>query len=57
MNFELSEELKIIQDMAAKFAKRELEPVAAELDQTKNREIHEFLRSQSKTHLGHSGWI
>jgi alkylation response protein AidB-like acyl-CoA dehydrogenase len=39
MNFELSEELKIIQDMAAKFAKRELEPVAAELDQTKNREI------------------
>jgi alkylation response protein AidB-like acyl-CoA dehydrogenase len=39
MDFELSEELKIIQDMAAKFAKRELEPVAAELDQTKNREI------------------
>lgn len=39
MNFELNEEQKIIQDMAAKFAKRELEPVAAELDQTKNREI------------------
>ncbi len=39
MDFELSEEQKIIQDMAAKFAKRELEPVAAELDQTKNREI------------------
>jgi butyryl-CoA dehydrogenase len=39
MNFELNEEHKIIQDMAAKFAKRELEPVAAELDQTKNREI------------------
>jgi butyryl-CoA dehydrogenase len=39
MNFELSEEQKIIQDMAAKFAKRELEPVAAELDETKNREI------------------
>lgn len=39
MDFELSEENKIIQDMAAKFAKRELEPVAAELDQTKNRDI------------------
>lgn len=39
MDFELSEEYKIIQDMAAKFAKRELEPVAAELDQTKNRDI------------------
>jgi len=39
MNFELTEEQKIIQDMAAKFARRELEPVAAELDQTKNREI------------------
>ena len=39
MNFELTEEQKIIQDTAAKFAKRELEPVAAELDQTKNRDI------------------
>lgn len=39
MNFELTEEQKIIQETAAKFAKRELEPVAAELDRTKNREI------------------
>lgn len=39
MDFELTEEQRIIQDTAAKFAKRELEPVAAELDQTKNREI------------------
>jgi len=39
MDFELTEEQKIIQDMAAKFAKRELEPVAAELDRTKNRDI------------------
>ncbi|MDO9515438.1 MAG: acyl-CoA dehydrogenase family protein [Syntrophales bacterium] len=39
MNFDLTEEQKIIQDTAAKFAKRELEPVAAELDQTKNRAI------------------
>jgi butyryl-CoA dehydrogenase len=39
MNFELTQEQKIIQDTAAKFAKRELEPVAAELDQTKNRDI------------------
>lgn len=39
MDFELTEEQKIIQDTAAKFAKRELEPVAAKLDQTKDREI------------------
>ncbi len=39
MHFELTEEQKIIQDTAAKFAKNELEPVAAELDRTKNREI------------------
>ncbi len=39
MDFELNEEQKIIQDTAAKFAKRELEPVAAELDLTKNRDI------------------
>ncbi len=39
MDFELSEEQRIIQDTAAKFAKNELEPVAAELDRTKNRDI------------------
>jgi alkylation response protein AidB-like acyl-CoA dehydrogenase len=39
MDFELNEEQKIIQDTAAKFAKRELEPVAAEIDRTKNRDI------------------
>src|SRR5208283_2920887 len=39
MNFELTEEQKIIQDTAEKFAKRELEPVAAEIDRTKNRDI------------------
>jgi len=39
MNFDLTEEQRIIRDTAAKFAKRELEPVAAELDQTKNRDI------------------
>jgi alkylation response protein AidB-like acyl-CoA dehydrogenase len=39
MDFELTEEQRIIQDTAAKFAKRELEPVAAELDRTKNRDI------------------
>ena len=37
MDFELNEEQKIIQETAAKFAKRELEPVAAEIDRTKNR--------------------
>ncbi len=39
MDFELTEEQKLIQETAAKFAKRELEPVAAELDRTKNRDI------------------
>lgn len=39
MDFELSEEQKIIKETAARFAKQELEPVAAELDQTKNRDI------------------
>lgn len=39
MNFDLSEEQRIIQQTAARFAKRELEPVAAELDRTKNRDI------------------
>ncbi|MGQ9484596.1 MAG: acyl-CoA dehydrogenase family protein [Desulfosoma sp.] len=39
MDFELTEEQKIIQDTAAKFAKNELEPMAAELDRTKNRDI------------------
>jgi alkylation response protein AidB-like acyl-CoA dehydrogenase len=34
MNFELSEEQKMIQDMARKFAEREIKPVAAELDRT-----------------------
>jgi butyryl-CoA dehydrogenase len=39
MNFSLTEEQKIIQETAASFAKQELEPVAAELDETKNRDI------------------
>jgi butyryl-CoA dehydrogenase len=39
MNFDLTEEQRIIQHTAAKFAKHELEPVAGELDRTKNRDI------------------
>lgn len=39
MYFDLTEEQKIIKETAAKFAKRELEPVADELDRTKNRDI------------------
>ncbi|SFM63460.1 acyl-CoA dehydrogenase family protein [Thermodesulforhabdus norvegica] len=39
MDFELTEEQRIIQETAARFARQELEPVAAELDETKNREI------------------
>ncbi len=34
MNFELSDEQKMIQEMARKFADREIKPVAAELDRT-----------------------
>lgn len=39
MDFELTEEQRIIRDTAVKFARNELEPVAAELDRTKNRDI------------------
>jgi butyryl-CoA dehydrogenase len=39
MLFELTEEEKLIQAAAARFAKLELEPVAAELDRTRNRDI------------------
>ncbi len=39
MLFELTEEEKLIQAAAARFAKHELEPVAAELDRTKNRDV------------------
>ncbi|WP_417597249.1 acyl-CoA dehydrogenase family protein [Oceanospirillum sp.] len=38
MQMALTEEQQMIQDMARKFAETELEPVAAELDQTGNRE-------------------
>jgi butyryl-CoA dehydrogenase len=38
MDFELSEKQKKIRDTAAEFVKSELEPIAAELDRTKNRE-------------------
>lgn len=34
MNFELTEEQQMIQEMARKFAEREIKPVAAELDRT-----------------------
>jgi alkylation response protein AidB-like acyl-CoA dehydrogenase len=34
MNFELTEEQRMIQDMARKFAEKEIKPVAAELDRT-----------------------
>ena len=39
MLFELTDEEKMIQETAAKFAKRELEPAAAKLDKTKDRGI------------------
>ena len=45
MDFSLTQEQRIIQATAAKFAKLELEPMAAKLDQTKDRER---LKSVSK---------
>jgi alkylation response protein AidB-like acyl-CoA dehydrogenase len=39
MLFELTEEEKLIQAAAMRFAKHQLEPVAAELDRTKDRDI------------------
>lgn len=39
MQMALTEEQQMIQDMARRFAQTELEPVAAELDKTGNREI------------------
>lgn len=39
MNFALTEEQKIIRETAASFARQELEPMAAILDETKNRDI------------------
>ena len=38
MDFELTEKQKRIQETAAEFVKSELEPIAAELDRTQNRE-------------------
>ncbi|MFB3926666.1 MAG: acyl-CoA dehydrogenase family protein [Syntrophales bacterium] len=51
MNLDLTEEQKIIQDTARNFAKSELEPVAAKLDQEGDREI--FLKNLRK--LGELG--
>jgi len=39
VDFELNEEQRMIRETAAKFAGRELEPVAAEIDRTKNRDL------------------
>ena len=39
MQMALTEEQQMIQDMARKFAETELEPMAAELDKTGNREV------------------
>lgn len=38
MDFELTQEQRIIRDTAARFARYELEPIAAELDRTKDRD-------------------
>ncbi len=54
MNFDLTEEQKLIQETARAFAQTELEPVAARLDQTGDREI--FLGNLKKlAELGFMG--
>ncbi len=53
MNFDLTEEQKLIQDTARDFAIAELEPVAAELDDGGDKEIfYENLRK-----LGELGFM
>ena len=46
MNLDLTEDQKMIQDTARNFAKSELEPVAAKLDETDDRPI--FLKNLKK---------
>ena len=46
MNMELTETQKMIQDTARNFAKAELDPVAAKLDQVGDRET--FLKNLMK---------
>ncbi|MGD9504274.1 MAG: acyl-CoA dehydrogenase [Syntrophobacteraceae bacterium] len=50
MNFELTEEQKMIQDMARKFAEREIKPVAAELDRT-HKHPEEIVRQMGELGL------
>ncbi len=50
MNFELTEEQRMIQDMARKFAEREIKPVAAELDKT-HRHPEEIVKKMGELGL------
>ncbi len=50
MNFELTEEQRMIQDMARKFAEREIAPVAAELDRT-HRHPEEIVKKMGELGL------
>jgi alkylation response protein AidB-like acyl-CoA dehydrogenase len=50
MNFELTEEQKMIQDMARKFAEREIKPVAAEFDKT-HKHPEEIVRKMGELGL------
>ncbi len=54
MLFEMTEEEKLIQAAARRFAKLELEPVAAELDRTRNRDIL-FTNLKKLAELGFMG--
>ena len=47
MNFALSDEHKMVQDMAKKFADQELKPIAAEIDQT-HRHNDDVLRKMAE---------
>ncbi|ROR01701.1 acyl-CoA dehydrogenase [Desulfosoma caldarium] len=50
MHFELTEEQKMIQDMARKFAEREIAPIAAELDRT-HRHPEEIVKKMGELGL------
>jgi len=50
MQFELTDEQKMIQDMARKFAEREIKPVAAELDRT-HRHPEEIVKQMGELGL------
>jgi len=48
LKFELTEELKLLQDAVREFSEKELKPVAAELDRAETGTTYEVLRDLFK---------